>query len=163
MKYQKIWEKVLNSDEQVKYEFSVGDGFLKFVFLFFIILAIFSGIIALIAFGNDASGFGVFSLFWVGLYLVLGFTMRKYFKISNAYAFTDRRILIHKGWLSTKATSVNYDKVTEVSVIEPFLARLLMKTGDLSIHTGNVTDAIVFHNISTPYEIKKKLDALRNA
>ena len=27
MRYQKIWDKVLNPDEQVEYEFSIGEGY----------------------------------------------------------------------------------------------------------------------------------------
>ena len=150
MQYQEIWDKVLNSNEEVKYEFSVGVKYLKVQLIVWIVLALLIWLVWSVMLP--------LSIF-ITIIAVIKFF---YTKNSNAYAFTDRRILVHTGWLSTQATSINYDKITEVSVDEPFFARLITKSGYLTIHTGNIVDALVLEHIENPYEIKKKLDSLRN-
>lgn len=156
MHYANVWSKVLNPSEEVKFEFSVGNKYRKFGLVLSLVLfglIFLSGLISQTSF-----------LTWTGLILGAFSVFRFWYKkVSNAYAFTDRRVLIHHGWLSTKAQSVDYSKITEVSISEPFLSRVITKSGDMSIHTGNITDALVLQNIEAPYEIKKKLDALRHA
>lgn len=156
MHYANVWNKVLNPSEEVKFEFSVGNKYRKFGLILSLVLF---GIIFLSGLISQ-SGF----ITSIGLiFIALSFFRFWYKKVSNAYAFTDKRVLIHHGWLSTKAQSVDYSKITEVSISEPFLSRIITKSGDMSIHTGNITDALVLQNIEAPYEIKKKLDALRHA
>ncbi len=151
MKYEHIWRKTLNESEKVEYEFSVAKGYKNLVLYnaiawgvlwclvaiaspFFLIIGILSFIIGAIAY------------WYLGL---------------NAYAFTSKRVLIHTGWLSTSATSINYDKIMEISVSEPFIQRLMTKSGNLVIKTaGYVGHDIVLKSIEAPYEIKKTLDRL---
>jgi uncharacterized membrane protein YdbT with pleckstrin-like domain len=148
---QKIWKKVLTSNEEVKYEFSIGKryqvlgvivGFLiGLPFLFFPPFATAFGVLIILSF-----------LFYFGWYL----------KIANVYAFTNKRVLIHKGWINTVLISIDYDKITDIKVVEPFLDRILTKTGYLSIDTaGTSTEEVVLAHLESPYEIKKKLDEIR--
>ncbi len=150
MQYQKIWDKILNSNEDVKYEFSVGERYLAIRLTSWIVFSI-----ILLSIWWKLLPVSIFII----IFAIIGFY---YTKNSNAYAFTNKRILIHKGWLSTIATSINYDKITEVSVVEPFFARVISGTGELIIHTGNVVDGVGLEHLENPYEIKKKLDVLRN-
>jgi uncharacterized membrane protein YdbT with pleckstrin-like domain len=84
-------------------------------------------------------------------------------KVANAYAFTNRRVLIHRGWLSTHLLSIDYLKITDVSVREPLMDRLLTKSGHLSINTaGTSRTEVVLKNIDHPYETKKQLDKVRD-
>lgn len=148
MKYEEIWRKTLNPDEKIEYEFSVGDGYVKWSLVSGIIISLF--LLLLYA-------LGVLVFFWVLFYF--GF----YIKRANAYAFTSKRVVVHKGWLSTHTISVDYDKITDVSVKEPFLDRVAFKTGSLVINTaGTNLNEIVLSHIESPYETKKKLDQLRS-
>ena len=65
------------------------------------------------------------------------------------------------GWLSTSLRSIDYSKITDSSVEEPFIDRVLTKTGYLVIKTAS-TDAVIFKSINEPYEIKKRLDSLKD-
>ncbi len=149
MKHQHIWDKVLNKDEEVKYEFSVGDRY-RYVCMG---LGIFFGVF-------------VFFLSWMWGLIAIGIAVwyyGVYAKAANAFAFTDRRVLCHRGFLSTNLTTTEYSKITDVTVVEPILDSWIYKTGSLGINTaGSRGEEIVFAHIERPYEIKKKLDELRD-
>jgi len=148
MKYQKIWDKVLNQNEKIKYEFSIGKIYRHFNLLICGSL----GILMLIIFFPIGIIYFLFVVFYFGWYL----------EKANAYAFTDRRILIHKGWLSTSLISVDYQKITDIKVKEPFFYKLLCKSGYLLVNTaGTGTHEIILEHIQDPYEVKKKLDNIR--
>jgi len=50
----------------------------------------------------------------------------------------------------------------DVRVLEGFLDRLFYKTGTLVINTaGTSTHEVILKHIETPYEVKKKLDGIR--
>ncbi len=148
MAKKKFWKKILSSNEEIKYEFSIGNTYLK-IGLKVVCL---SGV--LLFFFN----------FWFSIIFILifGFYYGWYLKEANKYAFTNKRVLIHKGWLSTNLISVDYDKITDIEVQEPFLDRVFYKTGSLLVNTAGTTlREIVLEHIENPYEIKKKLDELR--
>ncbi|MBU4142130.1 PH domain-containing protein [Patescibacteria group bacterium] len=148
MNYEKIWQKTLSGDEKIEYEFSVGDGYVKFGLFVW-------GIISFLLL--FAAGLGIF------IFLIVLFYYAFYLKAANAYAFTNKRVLIHRGWLSTHLTSVDYSKITNINIQEPFFNRILTRTGNIAIITaGTTTDQIVLRNINAPYEIKKKLDLLKD-
>jgi uncharacterized membrane protein YdbT with pleckstrin-like domain len=148
MNYEKIWNKTLSSDEKVEYEFSIGNRYRKFGLIIW-------GIISLPFL--FAYGFGILifliALFYYGFYL----------KVANAYAFTNKRVLIHRGWLSTNTTSIDYSKITDVHIQEPFFDRLITHTGHMAIDTAGTTlQEVILKHIESPYEVKKKLDALKD-
>lgn len=148
MQYENIWKKVLREDEKVDYEFSIGKRYR----MLGLIPSVFVGLIMLL--GSPTMGVIIIGLgvFYFGFYL----------KVANAYALTDRRVLVHKGWLSTNTISVEYKNITDATVDEPFLERIIAKTGNLSINTaGSGTKEVVLKHITTPYEVRKKLDKVR--
>lgn len=141
-----IWDKVLSPGEEIKFEFSLGKRYISLAKNFWIIL----GVPLLLLYG-----LGV-------IFIVVGFLWGWYLRRANNYAFTNRRILVLKGWLSTHLTSVDYNKITDVKVKQPFFERVTFKTGRLIINTaGTDLPEIVLVNIENPYEIKKKLDEIR--
>lgn len=148
MKYEKVWEKTLGSDEKVEFEFSIGDRYRKFGLIVW-------GVISLpLLF---LAGLGVIT------FLIALFYYGYYLKVANAYAFTNKRVLIHRGWLSTHTISVDYPKITDVHITEPFLDRVATHTGNAAINTAGTTrDQIVLQHIERPYEVKKQLDALKD-
>lgn len=93
------------------------------------------------------------ALFYYGFYL----------RVANAYAFTNRRILIHRGWLSTSMMSVDYSQVTDVHASENFIERIMLHTGQLHINTaGTAVHEIVLTRVGNPYKLKQKLTELMN-
>jgi len=148
VKYAHIWKKILNSNERIHYEFSVGERY-RYLYL------ISGTIISLLFFKVSA---------WLGAPFLLGvlFYYGFYIKIANVYAFTGKRVLIHHGWLSTTTVSIDYAKITDVIVHEKFLDRLTTQTGYLGIDTaGTGAVEVILKNIERPYEVKKRLDSLR--
>ena len=148
MNYEKIWQKILSVDEKVEYEFSIGEGYSKFGLIIW-------GIISISFLFADGLGILIFllALFYYAFYL----------KAANAYAFTNKRVLIHRGWLSTHTISVDYSKITDIHILEPFFRRVLTHTGDIAIITaGSTSDQIRLKYVGTPYEVKKKLDSIKD-
>ncbi|MDD4607215.1 MAG: PH domain-containing protein [Patescibacteria group bacterium] len=142
----KVWRKVLHHEEKIIYQFSIGEGFRKF------------GLIAGVIVGIITSWlyFGVLIIIASIVYF------NWYLKVANVYAFTDQRVLIHQGWLSTQLKSVDYNKITDIQVKEPIFDKLVSGTGHLIINTaGGDEKEIVLLHISQPYEKKKKLDEIR--
>ena len=147
MNYQHIWDKTLVEGEKVEYEFSVSSRFRK---VYLIVWSIISLILL------PAAGIGILTFLIALLYFAF------YLQRANAYAFTKKRVLVHKGWLSTNAISVDFNQITDVTVVERFFDRLLTKTGSLAINTAGTTKhEIALKNIARPYEVKKKLDEIR--
>jgi len=145
MSVKKDWDNILNSSEQIKYEFSLGDKYVKFVKIILVAL-----------------GIPLLFLYGLGLiFIALGFFLGWYLKKAHSYAFTGKRVLVHKGWLSTHLTCVDFDKITDIKVEQPFLDKVIYKTGTLAINTaGTGQHEIVLSHIENPYEIKKKLDEI---
>ena len=144
MNYQKIWQKTLTNDEKLKHEFSISKRYRIVKIIIWVLLA------SIFLPYQNTRGLAtiaiLFALFYYGFYL----------KVANAYALTNKRILIHKGWLSTRAISIDYNKITDIIVVEPFFSRIFYKSGHLAINTaGTGLHEIILKNISTPYETKK--------
>ena len=144
MKYEEIWKKTLNDSEKVDYEFSVAPRYRMAVLIVWAVI----GLVMLLS----SPAFGV---------IVFAFGALHYWKLGlNAYAFTSKRVLVHTGWLSTKSTTINYDKIVEVSVDESYFKKALTNSGNLVIKTAGLGHDIILKNIATPYEAKKTLDRL---
>lgn len=149
MNYQKIWDKVLEKDEEVKHEFSISSRYLNTWFVFWTIFV----------FSQSDSGDLAGGLMFLG---IVAFYLFFYRKRSRIYAFTDKRIAIHTGWLSTKMISIDYNQITDIKIEEPFLGKIIFGTGILQIATaGTGSPPVRFRHIEKPYELKKKLDSLR--
>jgi len=148
MDYQKIWDKTLSKGEEVKYSFSIGDRYIKFNLIAWGVVSVFL---------LPAMGFGVLT------FLIALFYYKFYLRVANAYAFTNKRVLIHTGWLSTHSTSIDYSKITDVHVREPFFDEVVTKTGDIAINTaGSGAIEVILRHIEKPYEIKKQLDEMKD-
>ena len=145
IRYEHIWKKTLSPNEPVKYEFSIGHRYrmarlisLGLIGALYLLASLTVGILIIAA-----------AVFYFGYYL----------RVANAYAFTDHRVLVHRGWLSSKLISTDYSKITDITVHEPFFSRVLFRTGSVRIDTaGTNRDDVVLANIEHPYEVKKKLD-----
>jgi hypothetical protein len=153
MHYAHIWAKTLGSDEKVKFEFSISDRYRK---VELIVWGIISFVLLLLR-----------TTFWFSTgiitFLIALFYYGYYLRVANAYAFTNKRVLIHRGWLSTHTISVDYPKITDIHITEPMSERFITHTGNLAIITaGSTSDQIVLRHVKDPYEIKKQLDVLKD-
>lgn len=149
MTHEKIWSKVLGDNEKIEHQFSIGDDYVKFGIIAW-------GVISFFLLFLVGIGIFVFAIAW--------FYYKFYLKRANAYAFTNKRVLIHRGWLSTHTISIDYPKITDIHITEPFIDRLVTHTGDIGIITaGTTSDQVILEHIENPYEIKKKLDFLKDA
>lgn len=102
MRYEKIWRKILAPNEEIKYEFSIGKRYCYFwLFLWGLV-----GLILIFTIPPLGILLLLFVLFYFGWYL----------KIANAYCFTNKRVLVYKGWLSTHLISIDFDKITDITV-----------------------------------------------
>lgn len=139
LKYSYNWDRTLNPDEKVLYETSIG--FRYIVVCLFITLVIF--------------GFLIFPI------PILLFYYLYYLRVANAYCFTNKRVLIHKGWLSRKLISIEYPRITDVHVIESFIDRFLFGSGNIIINTaGTRLYEARIENVDNPNDVKKVLDSI---
>lgn len=145
----KNWEEILTSEEKIEYEFGVGLGWRVVSLIVFCAVAI--GLMS-ISFYLIGSFILIIALFYFGFYL----------GVAYRYAFTNKRVLAIEGWLSKKLISIDYDKITDITVNEPFWERFLTKTGTISINTaGTPYPEIHLFHISYPRQIKNQLDQQR--
>ncbi|OHA17703.1 MAG: hypothetical protein A2664_03755 [Candidatus Taylorbacteria bacterium RIFCSPHIGHO2_01_FULL_46_22b] len=146
MRYQKIWNKIVTSDEHIEFEFSISWRYIYIHLSAWMLLSLATVWIY---------GLGVL-IFAIALFY---FTF--YIPVSNAYAFTNKRILIHRGWLSTSVQSVDYGRITDVHTSQNFVEKIVMGTGQLAIDTAGGDDIEVkLIHIANPYKVKQKLAEL---
>jgi len=84
-----------------------------------------------------------------------------YLRISNEFVFTNRRILIKTGWISTRVISISYNRITDVSITQSLVDRLL-SIGTLAISTaGSEGYRASLSHITKPHDKKKLLHELK--
>jgi uncharacterized membrane protein YdbT with pleckstrin-like domain len=84
-----------------------------------------------------------------------------YLRISNEFVFSDKRILVKTGWISTKMISINYNRMTDAQITQSFIDRLL-GIGTLAISTaGSEGYRVSLSHISKPHDKKKLLHELK--
>jgi uncharacterized membrane protein YdbT with pleckstrin-like domain len=172
-------KKTIHKDEEVKKYFSICGRYIKLKItalllkwlLIFIAVSIVLYLVFLFSPINETSGkkFPIKNvLIFVSLFFFLIvvpfiiFFNNFYLRISNEFVFTDKRIIVKKGWIETKVKTIYYDRITDISVSQSFLDRLI-KTGTLSISTAGSDgyEAIINH-IRKPYEVKNVLYEVKN-
>lgn len=136
------------SGEEVKYEFSIGKGWRLLGLVSFTVISL--------------SLFSVSIWFAVLILLTVAFYFGFYLKAANNYALTNKRILVRRGLFSISTVSIDYGKITDVTVLEPFFESGLAKTGSIAINTAG-TDVleVVLRHITNPIDVKKRIDELK--
>ncbi len=163
MKYEEIWKRTLNEGEDIKFEFSISERYCKFCFKWQLIV-----LVLLFSWTLFFPFFGIpFLALISGL---IYFFYRVYLPRSRAYALTNKRILIHTGWLSTTSTSIPYSSIVELSASESFfMMHKHTQTGNVVIKTAGAggfgllrQHDMLLEAVDEPYEIKKKIEKLKN-
>jgi uncharacterized membrane protein YdbT with pleckstrin-like domain len=86
-----------------------------------------------------------------------------YLRIRNEFVFSDKRILVKTGWISTKMISINYNRITDVSITQSLVDRLL-NIGSLAISTaGSEGYRVSLSHINKPHNKKKLLHELKES
>lgn len=139
-----FWRKVLSSDETIEKEFGLGKKFIKYSLIFWLII----GVVSLL---GGLGGFGLLVIL-IALFYYLFYIKRAY-----RYAFTNKRVLAKRGWLSTILISIEYEKITDILVKQNFLDKSF-DVGVLAINTaGTGGHELVLKNIGEPYRVKQEL------
>jgi len=150
---EKIKKKIFLPEEKILAEFGVAKIYSGFwIFLGFLILIV--GVIISLFFTSD---------FW--LVILLGVALICYgFYLRSAYFYflTDKRAIFYFRFFSTEMISVDYQKITDISIRENFLEKIFLGSGDLAINTaGTPKEEIIFKHIANPYLLKIKIDEVR--
>ncbi len=146
MRYQHIWDKVLGAGEHVAYEFSISHRYINISlgFWFFVSLAF-------------VPFYGIGIVLFAAALFHLGF----YLRVSNAYAFTNKRILIKRGWLSTNMVSIDFSRITDIKASESFFDRVIFRSGILLINTaGTGEHEVRLNRVYDVYSVKQRLTTL---
>jgi len=94
----------------------------------------------------------ILSLVVVGL-IPLG--MGIYLKYAVKYKITDKEITVTKGLLDKVITSVRYDKVTDISLVQNYIYKKAYNMGTVLINTaGGIGHEAILKDIENPEEIK---------
>lgn len=147
----KIKEKIISPDEKILVEFGVAGTYSGF----WIFLGILIGVISLI----------LISWLWLGLLLAVALIAYSfYLKAAYFYFLTDKRVIFYFQFLRTELTSIDYQKITDISVRENFLEKIFFDSGNLAINTaGGPKEEIIFSHIADPHFVKKKLDEIKSS
>jgi hypothetical protein len=159
----RVVEKILSPNEEIKYQFSLGERYLKIKKIMTIVL----GFIVLLSIGLLINHFFeidiriiilIIGALLVLLILISLFYFDWYLKRANIYLITNRRIIIHRGWLSAFSKSVDFRQITDIKIIQSFTDRIIFNMGTLKINTAGMEDyAIIFYCVEDPYNIKTKI------
>jgi len=175
--FKKVVEKILSPNEEIKYQFSIGERYLKIKK----IITILMGSIILLIIGlflYFQFGFGIITIELIittieiaminiilvliaCLVLLIGFSFFYFdwlLKRLNIYIITNKRIIIHKGWFSTDLKSIGFEQIADIKILQSFFEKIFFKTGTLKIDTAGTNEvAIILYHIENPYQIKTKI------
>lgn len=165
----KVLEKILNPNEEIKYQFSLGERYLKITKIITIsigsLVLLIIGLFVLPIF--NVSGIIIFLIIAILLVLLILFSLfyfNWYLKIANIYIITNKRVLVHRGWLSTRLISADFYQITDTKVHQPFVDKVIYRTGILKINTaGMEAHPIILSHIESPYKVKRKLNEIRDS
>lgn len=171
--YNPTIESTLSQDEKIlwhakpKKSSFVLNAFFKFFFVALIWLVIDVTAITLICiYAKNLPWFAILFLvifflihlipFWIWIANIVTVSRRQ--KLEE-YAFTDRRIIIKKGFIGANMQSILYSSITSVNIRIGIVERMC-KVGDIYIVAGK--DKYIIEDISDPYFIYEKLQKIAN-
>ena len=165
----KILEKILNPGEEIKYQFSLGERYLKITKIITIVIGalilLLIGVFILPIFKIDIMI--IVLIIGACLGLLVGFSFLYfgwYLKRANIYIITNKRVIVHRGLFSTRLITVTFREITDLKVIQSFADRIIYRTGILKINTaGMEAHPIVLSHIENPYMLRKKISELRDS
>lgn len=163
---QKIWRKIINPEEKIEFEFTLGKKYLEAIKYGWFSFALFVFFVSVLFLKNPSKVFNFIGYFFfiLGWILVaISFFWPWYLRKSNNFAFTSKRILVLRGWLSKQLISIDFDKITDIKIEQKFFEKMAFNTGTLIIDTaGTPFPEVIIEKIEDPFAIKAKLDEIKN-
>lgn len=90
--------------------------------------------------------------FFIGIVLIL---ISLYRKLTIKYFVTDKRVIIKKGLIGQSTVSASYSQISDVTVTQGILGRLVLHTGTIVINTAGTDLAeITMDWVENPFETK---------
>jgi membrane protein YdbS with pleckstrin-like domain len=77
----------------------------------------------------------IFAIYFLIIFPIVWFYHFYFLKVSNQFIFTNQRVLVRHGWLNVKTISIHYNRMTDASVKQDIIDRIL-KIGTLSLSTA---------------------------
>ncbi|MBI2329829.1 PH domain-containing protein [Candidatus Daviesbacteria bacterium] len=112
-------------------------------------------LLAIILFGFDITGV-IIGLF-IGSYFILS---GLYKKLTLKYLVTDKRVVLKKGLIGQSTVSADYSKITDVTVQQGILGRLILHTGTIVLNTaGTDLGEVILKWVQNPFEAKNTIYA----
>lgn len=146
----KYWQRFLLPNERLLHAFGVSGSYIA-VFWGLPLLALAS----VAAAATSISG-PIAALLFIGtLGLLLPIT---YLSRFVHYAITDRRVLAREGVLHKHFVTVELRSITDITVRESFLERVLTKTGTIGVNTaGSPQIELFFHHVLRPFRLRQDI------
>lgn len=102
----------------------------------------------------------VWDLFWsiillpvlIGFYFLIAAIYRK---LTIRYLISDKRVIVKTGLIGQSTVSANYNKITDITVRQGIIGRVLLHTGTIFLDTaGSDEKEVVLEWINNPFEVK---------
>jgi len=143
------YKKFLSPDEKV-------EAVLGYAPAEFILNAVGAGIVVLIVVGFltliDAGAWSITVGLVLGVLLLLPSIYHYY---SVKYLVTDKRVVVKTGLIGQSIVSADYSKITDVTVNQGILGRLILRTGTIVLNTaGTDTGEVALKWVNDPFEAK---------
>ncbi len=114
--------------------------------------------------GEEAMSIILIGLVLIFVFFVVPLNLFYYFfllRINYEFMLTDQRVIVKRGWLNIQTVSIQYARITDVSIAQSIIGRLL-KIGALSISTaGNEGNRVIMAHIEDPQGVKRLLHELK--
>ena len=149
-RHARYWQRFLLPGEKVIHTFGVSGLYIAVFWGGPLLLALVSAVVV-----------GVSSPVLGGLLLVVVATSLipiLYLLYFVHYAITDRRVMSREGIFHKRFVTVGLRSVTDVMVREPFLQRLITRTGTIGINTaGSPGVELYYRHVRHPFERRKDI------
>ena len=89
----------------------------------------------------------LFGLIWILIAI--------YRKLTLRYLVTDKRVIVKKGLIGQSTVSADYSKITDITVQQGILGRLILHTGTIVVNTaGTDLGEVTIKWVEDPFKAK---------
>lgn len=149
-RHQKYWQQFLLPNERLLHAFGVSSAYI-IVFWSLPLLALLG--LALASAASSPPLAGLLAIGALGLLLPI-----TYLSLFIHYAITDRRVLAREGVLHKRFVTVELHSITDITIQEPFLERLLTKTGTIGVNTaGSPQIELFYRHVHRPFRLRQDI------
>jgi len=155
-RHKRYWQRFLLPDERVIHTFGVGGWY---IFLFWVVPSVVALVLTIVL--------------WL-VNIIVGILMALiclsvaipaiYLRYFVHYAITDQRVMGREGLLHKKFITADLPSITDVTVHENFLERILTRTGEVGVNTaGSHLIELYFRHVRKPFLIRHDIYKHQNS